>query len=73
MPPRTLIRSLDLVIERGERIALVGANGAGKTTLAETIVGLRPLSAGAAHLGHNTRLAYYSQQGRELDDEASAW
>ena len=65
---RTLIRDLDAVIERGEKVALLGPNGAGKTTLAETIVGLRALADGAVHIGHNVRLAYFSQQGRELDE-----
>ncbi len=63
---RTLVRGVDIVIERGEKIALVGPNGSGKTTLVETIAGLRSLPRGATHLGHNTRVAYYSQQGREL-------
>jgi ATP-binding cassette subfamily F protein 3 len=65
---RTLIRDLDAVIERGEKVALLGPNGSGKTTLAETIVGLRALADGAVHVGHNVRLAYFSQQGRELDE-----
>jgi ATP-binding cassette subfamily F protein 3 len=65
---RTLVRDVDLVLERGEKVALLGANGSGKTTLVETIAGLRSLSAGAAHHGHNARVAYYSQQGRELDE-----
>ena len=66
---RTLITDVDLVLERGEKIALVGANGAGKTTLVETVAGLRSVAAGAVHLGHNVRPAYYSQQGRELREE----
>jgi ATP-binding cassette subfamily F protein 3 len=68
---RRLIADVDFVLERGEKVALLGANGSGKTTLAETIVGLRSLAAGAAHLGHNVRLAYFSQQGRELDETAT--
>ena len=66
---RTLIRGVDVVLERGEKIALLGPNGSGKTTLVETIAGLRSLSAGASHWGHNVRAAYYSQQGRELDED----
>jgi ATP-binding cassette, subfamily F, member 3 len=66
---RILIRDVDVVLERGEKVALLGANGAGKTTLAEIIVGLRSLADGAAHIGHNVRLAYYSQQGRELRED----
>ena len=68
---RTLVRDVDVVLERGEKVALLGANGSGKTTLVETVEGLRSLANGAAHLGHNTRVAYYSQQGRELDESAT--
>ena len=69
---RTLVRTVDVVIERGEKVALLGPNGSGKTTLAETIVGLRTLAEGVAYLGHNVRIAYFSQQGRELDETATA-
>ncbi len=69
---RALVRAVDVVIERGEKVALLGPNGSGKTTLAETIVGLRTLAEGVAYLGHNVRLAYFSQQGRELDETATA-
>ena len=65
----TLIRDVDVVLERGEKVALLGPNGSGKTTLIETVAGLRSLAAGASHLGHNVRPAYYSQQGRELREE----
>jgi ATP-binding cassette subfamily F protein 3 len=68
---RVLLRDIDIVLERGEKVALLGPNGAGKTTLIETIIGLRTLGDGAAHIGHNARLAYFSQQGRELDAEAT--
>jgi len=68
---RALVRAVDVVIERGEKVALLGPNGSGKTTLAETIVGLRTLAEGVAYLGHNVRLAYFSQQGRELDETAT--
>jgi ATP-binding cassette subfamily F protein 3 len=65
----TLVRDADVVLERGEKVALLGPNGSGKTTLIETVAGLRSLPAGASHLGHNVRPAYYSQQGRELREE----
>ena len=64
-----LVRDVDLVLERGEKVALLGPNGSGKTTLIETVAGLRSLAAGASHLGHNVRPAYYSQQGRELRED----
>jgi ATP-binding cassette subfamily F protein 3 len=69
--PRTLVRDVDIVLERGEKVALLGPNGSGKTTLVETVAGLRSLPAGASHLGHNVRAAYYSQQGRELVEDAT--
>jgi ATP-binding cassette subfamily F protein 3 len=69
---RALVRRVDVVLERGEKVALLGPNGSGKTTLAETVVGLRTLAEGVAYLGHNVRLAYFSQQGRELAEEATA-
>ncbi len=64
-----LVRDVDVVLERGEKVALLGPNGSGKTTLIETVAGLRSLASGASHLGHNVRPAYYSQQGRELREE----
>ena len=69
---RVLVRDVHLVVERGEKVALLGPNGSGKTTLAETIAGLRTLPEGVVVLGHNVRLAYFSQQGRELDERATA-
>ncbi len=65
---RALVRNVDIVLERGEKVALLGPNGSGKTTLVETVAGLRSLARGVSHLGHNTRVAYYSQQGRELNE-----
>jgi ATP-binding cassette subfamily F protein 3 len=64
----TLVHDVDVVLERGEKVALLGPNGSGKTTLIETVAGLRSLAAGVSHLGHNVRPAYYSQQGRELSE-----
>ena len=66
---RVLVRDVDLVIERGEKVALLGPNGSGKTTLIEMVAGLRSPASGASFLGHNVRAAYYSQQGRELHED----
>jgi ATP-binding cassette, subfamily F, member 3 len=59
---------VNFIIERGDRIALVGVNGAGKSTLIKLLAGSEPLSSGEYKLGHNAEVDYFAQdQYKELD------
>ncbi len=62
---------VNFMIERGERIALVGVNGAGKSTLIKLLAQQEKLTAGEYKLGHDVHLDYFAQdQYKELDPEA---
>ena len=58
-----LSKPLDLVMERGKKIALVGANGIGKTTLLKSVLGLIPSLEGSVELGENLLIGYFEQEG----------
>jgi len=61
----------NFIIERGERLALVGVNGAGKSTLIKILAGAEPVTSGTYTLGHNAQPDYFAQdQYKELDPNA---
>lgn len=60
-----ILQDIDLVIERGEKIAFVGRNGEGKTTLSKVIIGETDYT-GALKIGHNINIGYFAQNQDEL-------
>jgi ATP-binding cassette subfamily F protein 3 len=63
-----LLEELDLVVERGERVALLGPNGTGKSTVMRLATGELSPQRGFVRLGHNVSPAYQDQQLARLDD-----
>jgi len=61
-------RGVDLVLRRGERVALVGPNGAGKSTLLRIAAGILPFDAGQRRTGHDVRVGFYAQHQLEVLD-----
>ncbi len=63
--PHTVLEDVDLIIERGEKVAFVGRNGEGKTTLSRILVGELD-HTGKCRLGHNVELGYFAQNQDEI-------
>jgi ATP-binding cassette, subfamily F, member 3 len=68
---KEVFRNVSFMIERGDRIALVGINGAGKSTLIKLLASTEPSTQGEFRLGHNVQSDYFAQdQYKELDPDA---
>ena len=68
---KELLDGATLVVERGEKVGLVGPNGSGKTTLLAAILDGHPLAAGRITLGHGVVPGYFSQHALELPTTGS--
>ena len=68
-----IAKNLNLSIQRGQRIAIIGANGVGKSTLVKTLASTLPLIQGELELGHNVMLGYHAQNHLDsLDSKGTA-
>lgn len=64
-----LFRNFSTIIQRGDRVGLIGDNGAGKTTLLRVLLGELPPTEGAVCLGTNLHISYFDQLRASLDPE----
>jgi ATPase subunit of ABC transporter with duplicated ATPase domains len=64
---------VDLAIDRGSRVVVLGLNGAGKTTLLRLLAGVEQPEAGGLEPGHGLKIGYFAQEHDTLDDAATVW
>ncbi|MEH3142155.1 MAG: ABC-F family ATP-binding cassette domain-containing protein [Mycobacterium kyogaense] len=68
-----IFTGLDLAIDRGSRVVVLGLNGAGKTTLLRLLAGVEKPDAGGLEPGHGLKIGYFAQEHDTLDNMASVW
>ncbi len=68
---RLLVDALDLAIQRGDRLGLIGPNGVGKSTLIKLMIGELAPDAGRVRRGTNLEIAYFDQLRERLDEDRS--
>ena len=64
---------VDLAIDRGSRVVVLGFNGAGKTTLLRLLAGTEAPDAGGLEPGHGCKIGYFAQEHDTLDDHGTVW
>jgi ATPase subunit of ABC transporter with duplicated ATPase domains len=68
-----IFTGVDLAIDKGSRVVVLGLNGAGKTTLLRILAGVEKADAGAIEPGHGLKLGYFAQEHDTIDGGASVW
>ncbi|MGH3948311.1 MAG: ABC-F family ATP-binding cassette domain-containing protein [Pseudonocardiaceae bacterium] len=68
-----IFTGVDLAIDRGSKVVVLGLNGAGKTTLLRLLGSMESADTGQVAAGHGLRLGYYAQEHETLDHDASVW
>ncbi len=66
-----IFTDVDLAIDRGSKVVVLGLNGAGKTTLLRLLAGIDDPDTGEVHAGHGLKLGYYAQEHETLDVQRS--
>ncbi|KWW41246.1 ATP-binding cassette domain-containing protein [Micrococcus luteus] len=66
-----IFTGVDLAIDRGSRVVILGYNGAGKTTLLRMLAGEETPDTGEVQAGHGLKLGYFAQEHDTLDQDAS--
>ena len=64
---------VDLAIDRGSRVVVLGLNGAGKTTLLRLLAGVEAPDTGGLEPGHGLKIGYFAQEHDTLDNLATVW
>ncbi|MEM9429655.1 MAG: ABC-F family ATP-binding cassette domain-containing protein, partial [Pseudomonadota bacterium] len=70
---RVILRPLDLRVQRGERVALVGPNGVGKTTVLKMLTGELAPDQGRVRLGTGLEMAVFDQNRSAIPEDVSLW
>lgn len=68
---KAVVRRFSAIVQRGDKIGLIGVNGAGKTTLLRLILGEEKPDAGVVRQGSRIQVAYFDQMREQLDEDAS--
>ncbi len=68
-----IFTGVDLAIDKGSRVVILGLNGAGKTTLLRLLAGVEKPDTGSLEPGFGLKVGYFAQEHDTLDDRASVW
>jgi ATPase subunit of ABC transporter with duplicated ATPase domains len=68
-----IFTGVDLAIDKGSRVVILGLNGAGKTTLLRILAGVEKADAGVIEPGHGLKLGYFAQEHDTIDGLTSVW
>nr|WP_154768013.1 ABC-F family ATP-binding cassette domain-containing protein [Nakamurella alba] len=68
-----IFSGVDLAIDRGTRVVVLGFNGAGKTTLLKLLAGIETADTGAVEPGHGLKMGYFAQEHDTIDPDRTVW